>query len=182
MAKVFISGCVREATLQGPLRGLDVRASVNDGSERHVLWQGTTDSDGLFGFEVQLASYAKAQNLDIEVHHGRTLDLEESVAWHALSPAGTYIELMVHDRRPVSHGERQALEFPIGFPGANRPPKQRGPAQLELERPQAIPEHPMAALPFLLQRSRPTDPDEVASRGDNNRRTIARSVSKSEPP
>jgi hypothetical protein len=182
MAKVFISGYVSDATLHGPLRGLDVRASVSDGSERHVLWQGTTESDGGFGFELRPADHPKAHCLDIEVHHGRTLLVESSVAWHALSPAGTHIELKVQERTPRPHGEPQALEFPIGFPGADRPAEQRGPAKLEIERPRAIPAHPMAALPFLLQRSRPTDPDEVAEGGDDTRCTVARPGSSADPP
>lgn len=161
MAKVFVSGFVSDTTIHGPMRGLDVRASVSDGSERHVLWQGTTDARGAFGFEVRPTDYPTARALVAEVHRGGARLAETEVAWHTLEPAGTHIDFAIDRRVLHAHGEPLSLPFPIGFPGADRPLGQRGPVQLELDRPGVLPEHPMAALPFLLQMSRPLDPAEA---------------------
>jgi hypothetical protein len=179
MAKVFISGYVMDAALYGPMRGLNLRASVSDSSERHTLWQGTTDTDGAFGFELRPADHPKAHRLHIEVHHGRTLLAEVSVAWHTLTHAGAHVEFKITERLPNAHGEPPVLRFPIGFPGADRPADQHGPVRLELEQPDVIPRHPMAALPFLIQRSRPTDPDEG---GHDTCRIVARPGPSSDPP
>jgi hypothetical protein len=182
MAKVFISGYVSDAALHGPLRGLDVRASVIDGAEPHLLWQGLTNADGAFGFELRAGDHPNARCLVVELHHGRTRLAESTVEWHRVAQAGTNIELKVSEHVPHTHCEPLVLPFPIGFPGADRPLNQRGPVPLELERPKSIPAHPMAALPFLIQRSRPTDPDEDVEGSDDTSLVVARLGSIADPP
>ena len=186
MSKVFISGCVSDATLHGPMRGLNVQASVSDGSDQQVLWQGKIDADGAFGFELRPSDYPQAQYLLVELHDGQAQVAESKVEWRKLEQGGAHVELKITEH--VLESQSQAaykplsLPFPIGFPGANRPPKQRGPVTFELKRPAFSPTHPMAALPFLIQHSRPSDPEEAVKGDDDTRRFVTRTGPGSDPP
>ena len=99
-----------------------------------------------------------------------------------LTHAGAHFELKGTERLPHTHSEPLLLRFPIGFRGADRPAEQHGPRRLELEQPDVIPTHPMAALPLLIQRSRPTDPDESGEGGNDMRRIVVRPGSSSDRP
>jgi hypothetical protein len=157
MARVFISGYVSESALRSAVRGAVVRASVIGGRDGHDVWHGATDDAGAFGFELDVDEHPLARCLSIELHLGGASAARKEVAWDDVAAAGAHVDFLVEAPGPQPAGEPPPWPFPINFPGVLPP---------QLERPADVPAHPMAALPFLIQRSYPRDPEEEESGAD----------------
>jgi hypothetical protein len=167
MTRVFISGYVSEAALRSAVRGAVVHASI-DKSDGQVLWQGATDDAGAFGFELQPDEHPHACALVIELHLDQKRVGRAEVTWEHLAVSGAHVDMVIAAPHPRSPRELPPLPFPIGFPPV-------------LERPTDVPVHPMAALPFLIQRSYPRDPEEEEG-GGNHVAAPAGPRSLSDPP
>src|SRR2546426_12456390 len=96
MSKVFISGFVGD--VRGGLIGVAVRATITGKKEEAHVWEGVTDTDGAFGFEVRLSDRAHGR-LVIEALPDKR-GARVALTLDSLVPAGAHVLLTIPSEPP----------------------------------------------------------------------------------